>query len=376
MSQIIHISVAVPRYPATQTEIRDAFGRRFPLEGRRLAAALAYFDAAGIDTRYGVLPLSALTSPRTLSETMRLYSEFARELSEEVCRSCLADSATAPHEIDLVISVSCTGIMLPSLDAFLIDSLGLRRDVRRLPITELGCVAGAAALARAHDFLVGHPRGRVLVVAVELPSLNFQPLDVSVDNLVSSALFGDGAAAVLMTGRDLRSGPASAPAHTPALAPTPSRERLAPAQLPLEVVGVRCHTIPTSTHALGFDLRDDGFHSVLSRDIPTLLRSAAGELFSQLARQGEATLRDLRAFVLHPGGKRILMALQEALGLSPDDVRPSWEVLRRYGNQSSASVLFVLHEWMTGTRPAPGALGGLAAFGPGLTAESVLLRWT
>jgi alkylresorcinol/alkylpyrone synthase len=356
LSQIIHISVAVPRYPATQTEIRDAFGRRFPLEGRRLAAALAYFDAAGIDTRYGVLPLSALTSPRTLSETMRLYSEFARELSEEVCRSCLADSGTAAHEVDLVISVSCTGIMLPSLDAFLIDSLGLRRDVRRLPITELGCVAGAAALARAHDFLLGHPRGRVLVVAIELPSLNFQPLDVSVDNLVSSALFGDGAAAVLMTGRELRP---------------------APAQLPLEVVGVRCHTIPSSTQALGFDLRDDGFHSVLSRDIPTLLRAAAGELFSQLARQGEATLRDLRAFVLHPGGKRILMALQEALGLSPDDVRPSWEVLRRYGNQSSASVLFVLHEWMTtGARPAPGTLGGLAAFGPGLTAESVLLRWT
>lgn len=377
MSQIIHISVAVPRYPATQTEIRDAFGRRFPLEGRRLAAALAYFDAAGIDTRYGVLPLSALTSPRTLSETMRLYSESARDLSEEVCRNCLTDSATAPHEIDLVISVSCTGIMLPSLDAFLIDSLGLRRDVRRLPITELGCVAGAAALARAHDFLLGHPRGRVLVVAVELPSLNFQPLDVSVDNLVSSAIFGDGAAAVLMTGRELRPVPASAASSSaPGPAPAPPRSRLGPVQLPLEVVGVRCHTIPGSTQALGFDLRDDGFHSVLSRDIPALLRSAAGELFSQLARQGEATLRDLRAFVLHPGGKRILTALQEALGLSPDDVRPSWEVLRRYGNQSSASVLFVLNEWMTGTRPAPGTLGGLAAFGPGLTAESVLLRWT
>lgn len=363
LSQITNIAVAVPEHPARQSEIRDTFARRFPLEGRRLAAAMACFDAAGIETRYGAMPLESLTLPRTLSETMRLYAERARALGAKVATACLAGSGTAPEQIDLVITTSCTGIMLPSLDAFLIDALGLARDVRRLPITELGCVAGAAALARAHDFLLGHPRGRVLVVAVELPSLNFQPLDVSVDNLISSALFGDGAAAVLMTGAAALEAPRS-----------PPRRQL---PRPVTVVGTRCHTIPNSTHALGFDLRDDGFHSVLSKDIPALLGAAVGELFSLLARQGEATLRDLRAFVLHPGGKRILLALQEALGLTADDVRPSWEILRRFGNQSSASVLFVLHEWMTeGAPPAPGTLGALAAFGPGLTAETVLLRWT
>jgi alkylresorcinol/alkylpyrone synthase len=379
LSQITNIAVAVPEFPATQSEIRDAFARRFPLEGRRLAAAMAYFDASGIETRYGVLPLAALTTPRTLSETMRLYAERALSLSVEVARACLAGGAIAPEQIDLVIVTSCTGIMLPSLDAFLIDALGLRRDVRRLPITQLGCVAGAAALARAHDHLLGHPRGRVLVVAVELPSLNFQPLDVSTDNLISSALFGDGAAAVLMTGSELAGSaagpvawtsahPVSGHAHAPAHAPLRPR--------PITVVGTRCHTIPNSTHALGFDLRDDGFHSVLSKEIPGLLGGVVGELFSQLARQGEATLRDLQAFVLHPGGKRILLALQQALGLATEDLGPSWDVLRRFGNQSSASVLFVLHEWMTARRPAPGALGALAAFGPGLTAESVLIRWT
>jgi alkylresorcinol/alkylpyrone synthase len=264
--------------------------------------------------------------------------------------------------------------MLPSLDAFLIDALGLRRDVRRLPITQLGCVAGAAALARAHDHLLGHPRGRVLVVAVELPSLNFQPLDVSTDNLISSALFGDGAAAVLMTGSEHEGAAAMGPGSRTsvhAVGPHPH-----PQPRPITVLGTRCHTIPNSTHALGFDLRDDGFHSVLSKDIPGLLGGAVGELFSQLARQGEATLRDLRTFILHPGGKRILLALQQALGLASEDLGPSWDVLRRFGNQSSASVLFVLHEWMTARRPAPGVLGALAAFGPGLTAESVLLRWT
>ena len=372
MSQITNIAVAVPEYPATQSQIRDAFARRFPLEGRRLAAAMAYFDASGIDTRYGVLPLAELTTPRTLTETMRLYAERALSLSSQVARACLAGDGTAPEQIDLLIVTSCTGIMLPSLDAFLIDALGLRRDVRRLPITQLGCVAGAAALARAHDHLLGHPRGRVLVLAVELPSLNFQPLDVSVDNLISSALFGDGAAAVLMTGPELEGSNAGPPASwssAHAVGPRP-RPR------PITVVGTRCHTIPNSTHALGFDLRDDGFHAVLSKDIPGLLAGVVGDLFSQLARHGEATLSDLRAFVLHPGGKRILLALQQALGLATHDLDPSWDVLRRFGNQSSASVLFVLHEWMTARRPAPGVLGALAAFGPGLTAESVLLRWT
>jgi alkylresorcinol/alkylpyrone synthase len=377
LSQITNIAVAVPEYPATQSEIRDAFSRRFPLEGRRLAAAMAYFDASGIETRYGVLPLAALTTPRTLTETMRLYAERALALGVEVARACLAGAGTAPEQIDLVVVTSCTGIMLPSLDAFLIDALGLRRDVRRLPITQLGCVAGAAALARAHDHLLGHPRGRVLVVAVELPSLNFQPLDVSVDNLISSALFGDGAAAVLMTGAELEGSAVGPVVRTSGHAiGGHAHAHAQPQPRPITVVGTRCHTIPNSTYALGFDLRDDGFHSVLSKDIPGLLGGVVGELFSQLARQGEATLRDLRAFVLHPGGKRILLALQQALGLTTEDLGPSWDVLRRFGNQSSASVLFVLHEWMNARRPPPGVLGALAAFGPGLTAESVLIRWT
>ena len=144
----------------------------------------------------------------------------------------------------------------------------------------------------------------------------------------------------------------------------------------MRVLGTHCHTIPQSTHALGFDLRDDGFHTVLSREIPGLLRAAAADLFQKLAAKGGATVRDIRAFVLHPGGKRILAAVQDALGLDAADAQPSWDVLREFGNQSSASVLFVLERWMMRRPPPPGTLGALAAFGPGLTAESVLLQWT
>jgi alkylresorcinol/alkylpyrone synthase len=144
----------------------------------------------------------------------------------------------------------------------------------------------------------------------------------------------------------------------------------------MRVLDTLAHIFPRTTYALGFDLRDDGFHTVLSREIPELLRAATGELFQKLAAKGGATVRDLRAFVLHPGGKRILSAVQEALGLDARDTRPSWDVLREYGNQSSASVLFVLHEWLTRRQTPAGSHGVLAAFGPGLTTEMLLLRWS
>lgn len=366
---ITSIASALPGNRATQGEIRDHFGALFPLAGRRLDAAMTCFDTAEVESRYSVLPLSELTRPRTLTETMALYAEHARALAQRAVERCLARAGLTGSRIDLVIAVSCTGIMMPSLDAHLIGALAMRPDVRRLPITELGCVGGAAAIARAHDYLVGHPDGVVLVVAVELPSLNFQPRDVTPDNLISSALFGDGAAAVLMLGD--RAGGASARPD----AAEGGGHREGARATPVRVIGTHCHTIPNSTHALGFDLRDDGFHTVLSREIPALLRAATGELFQKLAAKGGATVRDLRAFVLHPGGKRILSAVQEALGLDSRDTWPSWDVLRQYGNQSSASVLFVLERWMA-KPPAPGTLGAMAAFGPGLTAESALLQWT
>ena len=206
---------------------------------------------------------------------------------------------------------------------------GLRPDVRRLPITELGCAGGAAALARARDFLVGFPDARALVVAVELPSLSMQRADLSLANLVATALFGDGAAAAVLAGGERA--PATRPARSWRRCRTSSRD---------------------STYALGFDLKDDGFHSVLSKDIPVLLQAARSRrLVDALAARRGLVRGDLGCFVLHPGGRKILGVVEEELGLSRDDTQPSWDVLRDYGNQSSASVLFVLHEWLTQRRP-------------------------
>jgi alkylresorcinol/alkylpyrone synthase len=251
--------------------------------------------------------------------------------------------------VDLIITVSCTGLMMPSLDAYLAQDLGFRPDVRRLPITELGCGAGAAALGRAHDFLQGHPDAHVLISAVELPTLSFQRHDASPAQLVSTALFGDGAAAVLLTGRPSGSG--------------------------LTVLETETHLFPQTLGLLGFDLHDDGLHVVLAKELPDTLRVAFGAVVDRLLGRARVTRADMEYYVFHPGGRRILLAIEEALGLDRTLTQPSWDVLREYGNMSSAAVLFVLERWMRQRRPRSGAYGLLGAFGPGLTTDLCLLQW-
>jgi alkylresorcinol/alkylpyrone synthase len=362
MSTITSIATTLPAFSATQAELKATFRPLFALDGRRLDAAMALFDHAEVETRHSVLSLPEFARPRTLTETMKVYAQNARELGQRVGRACLARAREDATSVDLIITVSCTGIMIPSLDAFLIETLGLRRDVRRLPITELGCVGGAAAVARANDYLRGHPGGRVLVISVELPSLSLQPGDVSPDHLVSSAIFGDGAAALLIVGDGVRPADGSAGPGDRGVGRVRIMETLS-------------HTIAASTHALGFDLHEDGFHPVLAKDVPRLLRAEVRGLVERLTQSAGVTPGELGAYILHPGGKKVLGAVEEALGLSRPETQPSWDVLRDYGNQSSASVLFVLERWMTARQPAAGTLGVMAAFGPGLTAEALLLKW-
>jgi alkylresorcinol/alkylpyrone synthase len=311
------------------------------------------YDHAAVDRRYSVAPLNQLGTARGITEVQAHYREHAITLGRQVAAEALARARVEAREVDLLITTSCTGIMIPSLDAHLVNELGFRADVRRLPITGLGCVGGAAALARAHDFLVGFPEARALVVAVELPSLSMQRADLSLAQLVSTAIFGDGAAAALIDGgAATRAGPG------------------------VRILETLAHIFPESTWALGFDLQDDGFHSVLSKEVPILLKSEIARLVRVLAERRGLSRDELSCFVLHPGGRKILAFAEEELGLRRDDTQPSWDVLRGFGNQSSASVLFVLHEWLTKRQPASGAHGILAAFGPGLSTEMLLLKWS
>jgi alkylresorcinol/alkylpyrone synthase len=254
-----------------------------------------------------------------------------------------------PDEVDLIITVSCTGFMIPSLDAHLINRMGFRSNVRRMPFTELGCAAGAMALGRAADFLKAYSGGNVLIIAVELPSLTFQRKDISQANLISSILFGDGAAAALVSGNG---------------APGP------------KILASETYTFPDSLGAMGFDLRDSGFHILLAKDVPEMIGSKIRELVDDFLTRNGKTQKDIKAWILHPGGARLLGNVEIALGLTKCQTQPSWEILGNVGNLSSATILFILQEWLEKRPLKPGEYALAAAFGPGFSAEFLLLQWT
>jgi alkylresorcinol/alkylpyrone synthase len=341
-------STALPPHEIGFDDVKRYFGSTFAIDERRLNAMMAIVDNSQVQRRFFIHPVDYIIEPRPLETLTREYQEHAIKLGHEVAASCLQKARLAPSDVDLLITVSCTGVMIPSLDAHLINMMGFRPETRRLPITELGCAGGAAAVARAADYVRAYPGSTALVIAVELPSLTFQRGDTSQANLISTILFGDGAAAAVVTGRAMR-GP--------------------------KILDAASYLLPNTLGAMGFDLKGDGFHIVLSKDVPQLIRDRIKNIFCATLVKRGLKLGDIAAFVLHPGGQRLLLAIQEELGLTNADTQPSWNVLRECGNQSSASVLFVLDEWLR-TRTVPhGAHALMAAFGPGFSAETVLLEW-
>jgi alkylresorcinol/alkylpyrone synthase len=345
---IASTSTALPPHVITCDDVKRYLSRVFPLQGARLEAMHAIVENSQVRQRYCIHPIDYIIEPRPLAQISCEYQEHAIRLGTQAAQAALERAGLHPQDIDLIVTVSCTGVMIPSLDAHLINLLGFRSNVRRLPITELGCAAGAASLTRAWDFLRANPGGAVLVVAVELPSLTFQRNNLDQANLISSILFGDGAAAAVVT-------------HNGARGP--------------RILDSESYLFPDSIDAMGFDLKDTGFHIVLSKDVPQMIREKIGGLLRCFLDKHGLKRQDLSAFVLHPGGQKLLAYMEEELGLSREDTQDSWRVLGEYGNLSSASVLFVLHELMQRRSPAPGEYGFLAAFGPGFSAEMLLLEW-
>jgi alkylresorcinol/alkylpyrone synthase len=345
---ITSTAIALPPHVITREYVKEHFGPVFGLTGRRLDAVLEVVDHAAIDRRYSILPVDYLIEPRPLEQVSREYRDHALCLARRAAQEAMESAGIAASEVDLIITVSCTGFMIPSLDAYLAPEIGLRANVRRLPITELGCAAGAAGLTRAWEYVAAHHDSTALLIAVELPTLTFQRRDLSQANLISTILFGDGAAAAVVTGR---------PARGP------------------RILDSESYLFPNSLGAMGFDLRDSGFHIILSREVPDMIRERIADLTDGFLARHKLTRGDVRAYVLHPGGQKLLRYMEEELGLSPWQTQPSWDVLRDYGNLSSASVLFVLHEWLARDEMRAGERGLLAGFGPGFSAEMLLLQW-
>lgn len=341
-------ATALPPYLITRDDVKYYMGRVFDIPDRRLEAMMTVVDNAQVHQRHSIFPIDYTIEPRPLSQTNNEYIQHAVKLGREAAEKCLCRAGLRPENIDLIITVSCTGFMIPSLDAHLINLMGFRANICRMPFTELGCAAGAMAISRAADFIKSNPGANVLIIAVELPSLTFQRKDISQANLISSILFGDGAAAVLVTGQD-KPGP--------------------------RVLLTETYTFPDSLDAMGFDLRDSGFHILLSKDVPEMIGTQIKELVCGfLERCGKARM-DIKGWILHPGGARLLGNIEQELGLCKCDTQPSWDILANVGNLSSATILFILQEWLEKRPLKPGEHAIAAAFGPGFSAEFLLLQW-
>jgi alkylresorcinol/alkylpyrone synthase len=342
-------ATAIPPHILTREDVKTYMREVFDVEERRLEAMMTVIDNAQVHKRHSILPLEDIVAPRSLAQRSREYQDHAVRLGRRAAEACLAKAEMTPQDIDMIITVSCTGFMIPSLDAHLINLMGFRSDVRRMPLTELGCAAGAMALTRASEFVRAFPGKTVLIVSVELATLTFQRGDLSQANLISCVLFGDGAAAAVVTGR-----PAKGP----------------------RILDADTYTFPQSLDAMGFDLRDTGFHIVLSKDVPQLIREKIKEIVDRFLDRSGLTRESIAAYILHPGGQKLLSYVEEQLGLCRCDTQFSWDVLRDYGNLSSATILFILHEWVTKKTMSRGAYGIAAAFGPGFSAEMLLLQWS
>jgi alkylresorcinol/alkylpyrone synthase len=341
-------ATALPPHAITRDDVKYYMGRVFDIPERRLEAMMAIVDNAQVHKRYAIFPIDYTVEPRPLSKTNQEYMEHAIKLGRQAAEECLRRADLRPEEVDLIITVSCTGFMIPSLDAHLINLMGFRSNVCRMPFTELGCAAGAMALGRAADYLKARPGGNVLIVAVELPSLTFQRKDISQANLISSILFGDGAAAVLVTGKEHK-GP--------------------------KILASETYTFPDSLDAMGFDLRDSGFHILLSKDVPEMIGAKISSLVNGFLERHGRKQADIKGWILHPGGARLLGNVEKELGLCKCDTEPSWDILSNVGNLSSATILFILQEWLEKRPLKSGEYAMAAAFGPGFSAEFLLLQW-
>jgi alkylresorcinol/alkylpyrone synthase len=339
-SRINAVATAVPPYLLRQAEVAERAGGVFT--GRGFDRLRPVYANAEIETRHSCVPIEWYEQPHSFAERNRLYLENALALLERAASDVLHRAGLDARDIDGIVVASTTGIATPSLDAMLVDRLGLRREVERLPIFGLGCAGGVLGLARTAALARAAPGSRWLFLVVELCGLTFRRADQSKSNVIATALFGDGAAACLV-----------------------SADPVGPA-----VTGWGEHTFEASLDVMGWDVVDDGLKVVFSRDIPTLVRSELGRRVDDFLRRQGLRRADIAEFCCHPGGAKVLDALEEVFGLQRGGLACSRGVLRRYGNMSAATVLFVLAESL-----AAGSSGRrlLTTMGPGFTAGFLLL---
>jgi alkylresorcinol/alkylpyrone synthase len=307
-------------------------------------------ESMKVDGRYTARPIEFYEKMQTWGEANNAWIEVGLEIGEKALCRALVSAGIEPRDLSAIFVTSVTGIAAPSIDARLVNRLGLSPNIKRIPIFGLGCVAGAAGISRAADYVRGYPDQAAALLSIELCSLTLQRDDISMAHMISSLLFGDGAAATVVVGSEVESnGP--------------------------EILATKSVLYPNTERVMGWDISEKGFHIVLSPEVPdTVLRHLGEDVDAFLAEQ-DLGRSDIKSWVMHTGGPKVLEATATALGITAKDLEASWECLRKVGNLSSTSVLLVLEDVYKHRRPAPGSLSILAAMGPGFCSELVLLRW-
>jgi alkylresorcinol/alkylpyrone synthase len=353
MSPVIRaVARALPARSYGQQEVLAAAASRWNELNGQLPLLERFFRNSQVERRHFVLPLAAYGGIETFAAANEVWEREALDLAEEASRKALDRAGIAPSEVGHVFFVSTTGIATPSLDAPLANRLGFPEHVRRTPVFGLGCAGGAAGIARAADVLRAHPRDVALLVAVELCTLTMQRGDVSIANLVATALFGDGAAAVVMTGADVPA-PPSAP----------------------RVVASRSVLFRDTEAVMGWAVRDSGLGVLLSTDVPEIARDRLAPVVRDLLREAGVDREQVSRWIFHSGGPKVLDGFVEGLGLPADALDLSRASLSSVGNLSSATVLVVLEDHLAAAPPTGSSYAALASMGPGFGAEVSLLSW-
>lgn len=343
------VAKQLPQYSRTTEEIipfLDAW--LFGQEERFIRKVKKIFEGAMVDKRYSIMDPVEVFTKTSFAERNDIYVSEVIDLGEKVLEKALNKANWNPQDLDYIITVSCTGIMIPSLDAYLINKLKLRQDIVRLPVTEMGCAAGISGIIYAKNFLKANPGKRAAVIAVESPTATFQLDDFSMANIVSAAIFGDGAACVLLSSNENDEGP--------------------------EILAEEMYHFYDNEHMMGFKLTNSGLQMVLDIEVPETIASHFPDIIHPFLEKNNLKIEDIDHLIFHPGGKKIVQTVEELFSGLGKNIDPTKEVLRLYGNMSSATVLYVL-ETIMDNKPQKGEKGLMLSFGPGFSAQRVLLQF-
>lgn len=348
-TRIVAVTKSLPQYSRNTKDILPFVKKwLYGQDDRLQRKVLKIFEGAAVDKRYSIMSPEEVFEATSFEDKNNVFIREVKKLGRTVLQRALDKSGWPADSLDYIITVSCTGIMIPSLDAYLINYLDLRKDIVRLPVTEMGCAAGVSGLIYASNFLRSNPGKRAAIVAVESPTATFQLNDYSMANMVSAAIFGDGAACVLVSSEKDAKGP--------------------------RIVGEEMYHFPDATQMMGFDLTNSGLKMILDPLVPQVISEHFPEIIHPFLKRYGSSIEKVDHLIFHPGGKKIVETVEQLFGTLGKNLEDTRETLRLYGNMSSATVLYVLERFMEKDIRG-GDQGLLLSFGPGFSAQRILLEW-